>query len=153
MKWFDLKESDNPTANYPGYAIIFYSCIEKGKTVETLLQGQDGHTFGARHIMQAFESCLSLQDMFDNLDSQFKELHSQRKYYSNGQKDQVYLNLPIYRDKNYLNQSLKQSEQQQPLIHRRSEVINNQNLDHDKLIIPGKIKEHSASVYNRSDGS
>ena len=123
MKWFDLKESDNPTANYPGYAIIFYSCIEKGKTVETLLQGQDGHTFGARHIMQAFESCLSLQDMFDNLDSQFKELHSQRKYYSNGQKDQVYLNLPIYRDKNYLNQSLKQSEQQQPLVRGATEVF------------------------------
>ena len=68
MKWFDLKESDNPTVNYAGYSVIFYSCVEKGKTVETVVPGEDGHTFGARHIMQAIESCLSLQNMFDNLD-------------------------------------------------------------------------------------
>ena len=87
VKWFDLKESDNWNANYPGYAIIFYSCIEKGKTIEFLNYGIDGDTFGARHIMKAFECCLSIQDMFDNLDQQFKDLHPQRKYYSNGQKD------------------------------------------------------------------
>ena len=68
VKWFDLEESGNPTVNYPGYAVIFYSCVEKGKTVESVVVGQDGHTFGARHIMQAFEKCLSLQDMFENLD-------------------------------------------------------------------------------------
>ena len=50
--------------------------------------------------MEAFENCLTLQDMFDNLDLKFKQLHSEKKYYSNGQRDQVYLNLPIYRGKN-----------------------------------------------------
>jgi hypothetical protein len=49
----------------------------------------------------------------------------------------VYLNLPIYRGKN-------------KLVLRRSEVIDNKDLDHEKLIIPSIIKEHSASVYNRS---
>ena len=67
-KWFDIKESDNPVVNYAGYAVIFYSCPEKKKTIESVVQGMEGLTFGARHIMQAFERCLTLQDMFDNLD-------------------------------------------------------------------------------------
>ena len=62
----------------------------------------------------------------------------------------MYLNLPIYRGKNKLSQSLKQSEKQPTLVLRRSEVIDNKNLDHEQLIIPSNIKEHSASVYNPS---
>ena len=69
------------------------------------MKGQDGHTYGARHIMEAFNSCGSIQDMIDNLEG-FQELYNERKYYTNGRNNKIYMNLPIFKSKEKIMQEL-----------------------------------------------